>query len=44
MLLFLAAGVYLSGQAVPDFFAMFSNGWGNHTIVVREVREMARLE
>ncbi|XP_062716312.1 chitin synthase chs-2-like [Aedes albopictus] len=37
VLLFLAAGVYLSGQAVPDFFAMFSNGWGNHTIVVREM-------
>ncbi|XP_058825614.1 chitin synthase chs-2-like [Topomyia yanbarensis] len=35
--LFLAAGVYLSGQSVSNFFGMFADGWGNHTIVVREM-------
>ncbi|XP_065090221.1 chitin synthase chs-2-like [Ochlerotatus camptorhynchus] len=37
ILLFMGAGVYLSGQTVSDFFTMFSPGWGNHTIVVREM-------
>ncbi|XP_058450072.1 chitin synthase chs-2-like [Malaya genurostris] len=35
--LFLAAGVYLSGQSVHNFFGMFVDGWGNHTIIVREM-------
>ncbi|XP_053697083.1 chitin synthase chs-2-like [Sabethes cyaneus] len=37
IVLFLAAGVYLSGQSVSNFFGMFTDGWGNHTIIVQEM-------
>ncbi|XP_038118969.1 chitin synthase chs-2 [Culex quinquefasciatus] len=34
---FLSAAIFVSGQSVTNFFAMFATGWGNHTIVVREM-------
>lgn len=40
---FLSAAIFVSGQSVTNFFAMFATGWGNHTIVVREVSEKRRI-
>uniref|UniRef100_A0A182FS46 chitin synthase n=1 Tax=Anopheles albimanus TaxID=7167 RepID=A0A182FS46_ANOAL len=37
IVLFLAACIFLSEQPVGEFFTLFSSGWGNHTITVREM-------